>query len=80
MTEARLKEITKAMQNSPLSWAMYYCESDACACLGCVNTAIRIGAGKCFHPELTPPTIDLITKEEWQEWWRIQGQCLGNPD
>ena len=81
MTEDRLNEITRDMAHSPLHWAMRWCEARAtltgCACLGCADTATRADNRLHPHPEIFPHTIEPITKEEWREWWRIQGERLG---
>lgn len=79
MTEERFNELTEAMQRHPLSFIMRWCEPGAggCACLGCAATAARCGNRISSHPEFLPHLIEPITKEEWQEWWRIQGQRLG---
>ena len=83
MTEQRMNEISQALMRAPLNWAMRWCDArgkGGCACMGCADTATRCSPDRAtLHPEFSPHTIPPLTKEEWQEWWRIQGQRLGSP-
>ena len=58
MEAGRELEVEKIMEAMPDSYISRWCESDRCACLGCVNNA-----GKQFGE---------ITKDEWLAWKKRQ--------
>jgi len=78
-----LKEINEIMNTIPLEWRKRWCESQYCACVGCVQIGNRIimyekATGKKFvgdpeyisETEISQAIYDKykISKEEWQLW------------
>jgi hypothetical protein len=58
MTKERFADIAYWMRDMPVATALNWCESEMCACMGCVNGS---GGLERHHG---------VTKEEWREWWR----------
>ena len=59
MTKDRFNQITSYMRHLPLEQALRWCESDACACMGCANNSGGLSKRG-------------VTKAEWREWWSNQ--------
>ncbi len=76
-------EVDQIMDTIPRPWRFRWCESKACACLGCVQIGNRILlaqqlTGRTFRGD--PEYIDitripedlkaqhLLTREEWEDW------------
>lgn len=56
MTDERFRQITSYMRHMPLEHALRWCDSGACACLGCAN-----GSGGLAKRG--------VTYDEWCDWW-----------
>lgn len=56
MTDERYNKILSWMRHLHVDTALKWCDSSACACLGCANNSGGLNKRG-------------VTKEEWQEWW-----------
>lgn len=63
MTRAEYFKLNMILRNLPVEHAQHWCESEACACMGCANRS-----GKLL--------IHGFTKEDWKEWWRITSDYI----
>lgn len=77
-------DVDAVMQSIPEAWRTYWCESDACACMGCIQVGNRLIMAKMRASQIDPEYIDeskippeiyakyKVTKEEWAAWMQRQ--------
>jgi hypothetical protein len=64
ISEERREALARAMAEMPEHWRGYWCNSKACACLGCAN---RVGG----------LVVKGFTQAEWQDWKERQPSSRG---
>lgn len=57
MTDERFRQITNHMRQLPLEFALRWCDSGACACMGAANCSGGLAKRG-------------VSKAEWCEWWK----------
>lgn len=61
--DAKVHQLDRLMRSMNVGWALYWCEAEVCACLGCAN-----GSGKL--------NANGYTKQDWKDWWSKHGKLV----